>query len=377
LTLSKTDLTTGQFATLSAIKGEQFGRDVYSSVIKFKDLKEFLEVFPNVQRGIIKKKVNSIRRYILTGLENKEELRFFSAVTVTCKGTMYYDQNRFRIAVDTDDSKLSINDGQHRFEGAKSAIEYLEKEFVKSKDKDRTMEISEQIEYLKEMIIPVVIFDGLSESEEKQLFSDLNNLSQRPSRNANIRLNQKDLYSKMARELSEENRYLKHIGVEQDKMSIHSSNENTILLSTIYKMIKELLGAELKYDKKFLNKRNYSRYKKKINETFDKLFFSLPPDIDIKRKYLFEKSFTFKAICRFITHARNHLELQLSDDEIFEIIGSIDFSYNIDFWKHYGGIQGTQKNIVFGGGGGGGFTAVYDALYAKAIATKEKDAVTK
>lgn len=362
------DLERKVFATLRAVKGTQFGKDVYSSVIRFEDLENFLEIFPSVQRDIIPRKVASLRRYILSGLEkdNQVAMRFFSAITVTCKGNIFYNDDVCRLAIDIADSKLSINDGQHRFEAIKTAISYLEQEFVKSQDKLKTARIKEWIDELKDMVIPIVVFDGLTEMEEKQLFHDLNSLAQRPSRNANIRLSQTDLFSKMARELSIENRYLVHYGVEVDKMSIQPSNPNTILLTTVYASIKELLSSEYVYDHNFLSDSNYDSFKKRIAETFDRLFYALPHDINDKGRYIIEKSYTIKAISRFICHARNHLDLQLTDDEIFEVISGIDWTYNLKYWRLYGGMESQSGNLVFGGGQHGGFRGVYDALIERA-----------
>jgi DNA sulfur modification protein DndB len=370
--LNSVDLTTGQFATLSSVKGKQFGRDVYSTAIKFKDLEYFLEIFPNVQRNVIPRKVASLRRYILSGLDGGDSyLRFFSAVTVTCKGFMFYDDVNKRVAININESRLSINDGQHRFEAIRTALEYLEKEFIKTHDKDKTAKIKRMIDELTDMTIPVVIFNGLSDVEEKQLFHDLNNLAQRPSRNANIRLNQTDLYSRMAREVSENNRYLKYYGIEYDKVSIHSSNPNTVLLSTVYASIKELLHHEYRLNKNFLNHDNYEQHKKMVEETFEKLFFILPPDLNVKEKYIFEKSYTLKAISRFICNARNHLDMKLTDDEIFEVISGIDWTYNIQKWSMYGGVKGEDGNIIFGGGSSGGFKAIYSILMDKARTIKK------
>ncbi len=377
-----TRLENKTFATLKAIKGRQFGKDIYSSVIRFEDLDNFLKIFPSVQRDIINRKVGSLRRYILSGLEkdNSVNMRFFSAITVTCRGSIYYDENNNRMGIDTYNSKLSINDGQHRFEGIRTAIEYLEKEFVKSKDKIKTARIKEWLDELRDMVVPIVVFDGLTESEERQLFHDLNNLAQRPSRNANIRLNQTDLISKMARELANENKYLVHYGVEMDKMSINGkSNTNTILLTTVYASIKEILGAEYKYNHGFLNQNNYSGFKKRVDDTFNKLFYALPADINERGKYLTDKSFTIKAIARFICHARNHLDLQLTEEEIFKVISITDLSYNLDKWKKFSGVSGVNGNIVFGGGQSGGFKAVYDSLIqnvGEATKDSQKEAET-
>lgn len=357
----KTDLELSQFAILSAIKGTQFGKDVYSSVIKFNDLADFLSVFPEVQRDIIPRKVASIRRYILSGLEDGNSMRFFSAVTVTCRATIYYDEKNHRCAIDTHNSKLSVNDGQHRFEAIKTLIEQLEKDFLKSKDKARTVKLKSMIDELKEMVIPIVVFDGLNEIEESQLFHDLNNLAQRPSRNANIRLNQTDFFSKMAIQLSKENRYLSHYGVETDKMSISGkNNKNTILLSTIYASIKELLNSEYKANHGFLNEENFDDYKTYVNDTFDKLFYALPHDMDTRGKYLLEKSFAIKTIAKFIRQSR---QAEMFDDEIFNVINKVDWTNNIDTWSKYGAISGYRNgNIVFGGGNAGGVKAVLSML---------------
>ncbi|HDX9663327.1 TPA: DGQHR domain-containing protein [Bacillus cereus] len=373
-----TDLELNSFATLSSIRGKQFGREVFSTVIKFNDLVKFLEIFPQVQRDIVPRKVASIRRYILTGLEsNNNEMRFFSAVTVSCKGTMFYDEVKHRVAIDTNESKLSINDGQHRFEAIRTAIEYLEREFVKCKDKNKEAKLKSMIDGLHNMIIPVVIFNGLSEEEEKQLFHDLNNLAQRPSKSANIRLNQTDLFSRMSRELADEDKYLKHYGVERDKVSIHPRNPNTILLTSIYNSIKALLDNEYKFDKNFLTEGNYDKHKAMVSDTFNKMFFALPPDLDTKEKYITDKSFTFKAICKFICHARTYLELKLSDDEIFDIIKSTDWTNTVEAWSKYGATLSKSGQTVFGGGMHGGYKAVYDSLMDKAKAMKQEQELVK
>jgi DNA sulfur modification protein DndB len=175
------------------------------------------------------------------------------------------------------------------------------------------------------------------------------------------------MFSKMARELAQKNKYFVHYGVEMDKMSISGQNNpNTILLSTIYESIKEILGAELISDKGFLTEDNYSEVKMIVDDTFSKMFYALPPDIDTRGKYITDKSYAIKAITRFICHARYHLDLQLPDQEIFNIISSVDWTYNLDQWSKYGGVQGQKGNIVFGGGGGGGFRAIYSILMEKA-----------
>lgn len=349
----KKDLELSMFATLDAIRGEQFGRDIYTTVIKFKDLDKFLVAFPEVQRNINPRKISLIKSYLLSGLEKDTlEMRFFSAVTCTVRGSIYYDDQLKRIAVDTNMSKLSINDGQHRINAIAKTLEDLENDLVKSRKKERTERIHNYIKQLKEMVIPVIIFDGMTEENEKQLFHDLNNLAQRPSRNTNILLNQQDLFSRMAREIALENRYFVHYGVEFEKQSIMKSNPNTFTLGVIYESIKELLMEEYNYNRKFLTEENYKSYKDRVEYVLNSILYTLPGDINDK-KYMFNKSYTLKAICKFYRESKM-LDLQLTDDQFLQTIQKVDWTYNYEFWKEYGAIKSLNNtNFIFGGTNGG------------------------
>lgn len=108
------DLNIDMFATIAGVMGKQFGKTIYSSVLKFKDLQKFLDIFPNVQRGVSMNRVRSVKKYVIEGMKNKDlqAMRFFSAITVTCRGAMFYNEETGSIAIDTR-NKLSINDGQH------------------------------------------------------------------------------------------------------------------------------------------------------------------------------------------------------------------------------------------------------------------------
>jgi DNA sulfur modification protein DndB len=94
-----------KFATISGLKGTQFGREIFTTLIPFKDLMDFLQVFPNVQRSIVKRRVGSIKNYVLGGIDAKDNLRFFSAITVTCRGHMFYSDDTKKVAIDTANSK--------------------------------------------------------------------------------------------------------------------------------------------------------------------------------------------------------------------------------------------------------------------------------
>ena len=357
---NNTDLEKGFFATLSAIKGTQFGRDVYSTMIKFKDLADFLEIFPDVQRDIIPRKVASIRRYIMTEEDN---LRFFSSITVSCKGYVLYDEVNKRLALDVANTKLSINDGQHRFEAVKSTLQQLENDFQKSKDKKKTEKIREKINRLEQMVLPVVIFNGLTEREEKQLFHDLNNLAQRPSKSANIKLNQTDFLSRLARDISEQNEFMVKYGVEKEKSSIHQNNPNTILLTTVYNSVKLLFKSR----ENTITEENYNEFLQEGLQWFDDIFGALPKDIDTKGKYILDKGYGFTSIFRFIATMN---EKEVEREKVIKTIDKSDFRVSSKEWTYYGGTINKFGRIEFTGGSNGGYRAIYKMLMDKSRTIK-------
>jgi DNA sulfur modification protein DndB len=354
------DLTTGYMATISGLKGRQFGHEIFASLIKFKDMMDFLQVFPNVQRNVIGRKVTKIKNYIVSYVENPEgSMRFFPAITVTARGNIFHDEITNKVAIDTQKSRLSVNDGQHRFYGISDAIAELTKRHSRAKDEQTREKYAYWVKELKEMVIPMTMFNNLTEAEEKQLFHDTNQLPQRPSRSANIRLVQTDRMARIARELSEENRYLKHYGVEMSKMSIHENNPNTILLTTVYAMIRLFNWQEYSvYGADFIKEENYENHKQRMENTFNELFYVLPHDMNEKGKYLLEKSYALRGIAKYIYNAR--LE-GFKDSDIFATIKKMDWSQNLEAWEAYGAMILPSGKISFRGNGEGGINGIYSA----------------
>lgn len=355
----KNDLKVDRFATITGVKGTQFGKEVFATVLKFKDLVKFLEVFPNVQRNISKRKVSKIKTYTISGVENPKLMRFFPAITVTARGNVFYDTSANRIAIDTVNSNLSVNDGQHRFYGIDEAIEELKVRRNKAKDTLTKNRYDVYLDELENMVIPMTIFNNLTEEEEMQLFYDSNNLASRPSRSATIKLAQHDYVAKLAREIAETNKSLKRFGVETDKMSIHKNNPNTVLLTTIYAMIKNLYWTDYIKNYEFINQESYKDYKMITIDTFNKIFNSLPKDMDTKDKYILGKNYALKGIAKFIHFAR--LENNYNDNEIFEAINKVDWTISLDTWSEYGAYPSIQTGkFQFGGNGEGGIAGVYN-----------------
>lgn len=351
-------LTTGSITTISGTKGKQFGKDIYTSLIKFKDLEKFLAVFPQVQRKVDKKRVNLIAGYVLKGLE-EGNMSFLTSLTATCRGNIFFNDSKQVIAIDTT-SQLSINDGQHRFEGVRRAINELEKEIRKTKGENKEP-LREKLSYLEEMTLPIVIFANISESEEMQLFHDLNNLAKQPSKSVNLRFNQSNLYIRLAKEISLENEYLSAFGVDMENDKLSDKNPNFALLNTIANSICYLLLGKGQQSESFLTKENFQDQKAIVNETFDNLFNHLPSDTPNRKKYLLGKASTLQGICKFIYYAKNHL--MLSNDVIYKVIEDTEWRHD-DIWLNYGGSwDKTKENITFSGSASA-ISAVYKILMA-------------
>jgi DNA sulfur modification protein DndB len=123
--------------------------------------------------------------------------------------------------------------------------------------------------------------------------------------------------------------------------------------------LKSLFWKEQQASNNFLNVKNYDYYKKVANETFSEIFFVLPHDVNIKKKYLIEKNYALKGITRYIQHCRQNL--QLDDALIYETIKKVDWTLNFEYWKKYGATLSRKGSILFSGGEGG-ITSVYDCL---------------
>lgn len=339
------DLNVSEYAGISALRGKQFGREIYTALVPFRDLNDFLRVFPDVQRKALNTKIRSIEKYVLSGLSDSFNLRFFSSITATAKGGMFYDEIQKRVAINTKESRLSINDGQHRFLGISEALRRLKGDLNREKSEDGQRALKLKIEELENMVIPLVIFNQIGEREEKQLFHDLNNLATKPSRAATIKLAQTDKIAVMSRELSEENRYLKHLGVEMDKGLIRGDNENGILLTSVYQSIKNLL-KDVTSRKKEIDPDKYDQYKEFINDTLDRIFQYLPADIATPDKYIIGKASTLRGITEFIYKGRKIYGLD--EDTIFTAISRVDWTPNPEYWKNYGGTLSASGSLVFG-----------------------------
>src|SRR5437764_6721853 len=239
------------YVKLNGTEGNQFGRKFYNVTLKFHELEDFMSVFKDVQRNLDRQKVIDISKYVLKGLR-EDNMSFLTSITSTCRGDILYNSQKEEVSIDLE-SVLSVNDGQHRYKGIQRAITILERELKQEEDKRKKFLISRKLEALKNMQIPVVIFAGITENMERQLFHDLNQLAKRPTKSVAMKYNQTNLYSILAKHLATENEYFVKYGVDMDKTRLSELNSNMFLLTTVTNSIAFLLNGTDKNDPEVLN----------------------------------------------------------------------------------------------------------------------------
>lgn len=334
------------YIKLNGTEGIQFGRKFYNVTLKFHELQDFLAVFKEVQRNIDREKVVSISKYILKGLR-EDNMSFLTSITTTCRGDILFNHQKEEVNIDIE-SILSVNDGQHRFKGIVRAISVLEKELKTEEDKRKKFLISRKLESLKNMQIPIVIFAGITEDMERQLFHDLNQLAKRPTKSVALKYNQTNLYTKIAKYLALHNEYFIKYGVEMEKTRLMDANPNTFLLSILTSAISYLLTGTDKNDQEVLTEENYDETKAYVEEIFNKVFEVLPQDINDHKKYVMNKSAVIQGLAKFIYLAK---ATGASEEDILLAISETDFSVNAP-WEDKGA-RVTDGNVTFIGTGTG------------------------
>ena len=214
-----------------AIRGKQAGREFYVVMCKLKTIPKLFsfndyDIPPELraQRILRESRIPVIKDYIL----NNPEDYIFSSLTASVDGTMKFfpepslgkKSKLGRLYINMD-SKLLINDGQHR----KKAIE----EALKEKQELGTEMIS------------VVFFrdDGLKRSQ--QMFSDLNKNAVKPSKSLNILYDNRDKFYQFIVSLTNSIDAFKD-RVELEKTTIGKRNKEVFTLNGISDASMKLLG---------------------------------------------------------------------------------------------------------------------------------------
>ena len=214
-----------------AIRGTQAKREFYVAMCPLKIIPKLFifndyEIPPELraQRIMKESRIPAIKNYIL----NNPDDYTFSSLTASVDGTMKFipaaslgeDGKLGRLYINMD-SRLLINDGQHR----RKAIEEALKENPN----------------LGHEMISVVFFQDAGLKRSQQMFSDLNKNAVKPTKSLNILYDHRDLFSKFIVNLAGdidifENR------VEMEKTSISNRSTNTFTLNGLADASLRLIG---------------------------------------------------------------------------------------------------------------------------------------
>ncbi|MER2121016.1 MAG: DNA sulfur modification protein DndB [Solibacillus sp.] len=345
-------------------KGSQFGRDTYTTMMPFNKLESFFKVFPEVQRKLSKPRVKSISKYILDGLE-KKRMTFLSAITVTCKEKIDYNEEESTIDVDIS-TIFSVNDGQHRSEAIKLALETLKSKINESENPNEKENLKTKLEILENMTIPVVIFTGIDQKGEQQLFHDLNLLAGKPNKSIALNFDSSDLYSTLAKDLASQNEKLITLGVETEKTQIRGNNK-IMVLSTLRNMLCYIITGSNKDKEGKLNIENYKDYYHNLDEIITLLFNNLPNDASNRDKYILGTAATLQGIGKYLNEVIYNSNSLNWENEVNNL-GKISWTHDSNIWEGYGGSYIPEKKKFVFTGTSAGINGVYEAL---------KNAITK
>ncbi|WP_457644083.1 DNA sulfur modification protein DndB [Persephonella sp.] len=231
-----------------AVRGIQAGREYYTVMCQLKLVPHIFKeinlpiVSPKLraQRILNKGRVPAIKRYIL---ENPDSY-VFSSITVSVDGEIEFNpisEEDFQLGYlkISRDARFIVNDGQHRIEAIKQAIE--------------------ENPLLLYETISMVIFVDLGLERSQQIFTDLNRFSVKPTPSISILYDYRDQMAELSRFLAENVYYFKDL-VEYEKSSISNRSNKLFTLSSIYHSTKELLNKKEKIVSITDEEREFSLY---------------------------------------------------------------------------------------------------------------------
>lgn len=223
-------------AKLPAMRGMIGQRQYFSTLMKLKlvpkmftftDWAEFLPI-DREQRVLNKKRIPIIARYIT---EN-EDGYLFSSITASYKCKVNFhpgeaDPNMGMLEIDFDEATFVINDGQHRAEAIRLAIQINPA--------------------LGEETISVLLFPYVSKARTQQMFSDLNRNAAKTSKSLDILFDHRDVVSRVTNAVIDLVATFKD-QVEMDSVSLHMGSTKLFNLAALYDANRELLAADVTRD---------------------------------------------------------------------------------------------------------------------------------
>ena len=247
----------GEWFGFDAMQGIQAGREFYVAMCPLKVIPKLfvfadLDLPPELraQRKLRKSRIPALKNYIL----NNPNEYIFSSLTASVDGDMKFMQTsstrgdrigRLYISME---SRLLINDGQHR----RQAIEEALKE---NSDLGHDM-------------ISVVFFEDKGLKRSQQMFSDLNKNSVKPTKSLNILYDHRDEFAKFIVGISHELEIFSG-RVELEKTAISNRSTKFFTLNGIADATRKFLGikgTKISIDQQNMAKEFWNEITKNIPE---------------------------------------------------------------------------------------------------------------
>jgi len=312
-------------------------KGVLSSQMKVKDILALYEIDKSVNRDISYSRIPNIVRYI----ENEDAKIgiFFPAFVFSFRGNpLPYYHNNFELEVPVN-KKLIVIDGQHR-------IKALERYFETIKDEG-------QKELILNSCLTVQIYFGLSTTDEKKLFADINSNAKKVSMSLITRFDSRDVLNVLVTELYSVSDSLQVAKIDFEKSRLARPNNDYFSTSM---RLKGLIAIIL-FGKKSLNKKELEILQKQyddiisfLNKLFEELFNALPSNPgnvlnSIVGHYATQQALGYYIHNSIILKNNNLISWVNNWEEEIEQLNSIDWSINNPLWKKF--LVVNRKNTSY------------------------------
>ncbi|MFS0783222.1 DNA sulfur modification protein DndB [Bacillus sp. 1P06AnD] len=250
-------------------------KGIMSTQISIRDILEIYSIDKEVNRDLGYHRLPKLVKY-LENIDGNMGV-FLPAIVLSFRGdpTTCYDSETSSLYI-SKNNKLVVIDGQHRIKGIEH---FLNKGNIDNELKER----------LLNSYLTVQIYFGLSNSDERKLFTDINTNAKRVSRSLVTSYDTRDIYNLLVRELYHGSDALQAVKVEFNKSRIVRPNNTTFTTSVRLKKFINLtiFGKESPSQKNEKQiKEQYDEIYAFLNKLFSVLFLSLPSNPGDVKNYV-------------------------------------------------------------------------------------------
>jgi DNA sulfur modification protein DndB len=228
-------------ATIPGSGYNQFGKEILVTQMSFYMLEAIFKVDPEVQRKLDPQRRSEIRDFILKSVE-KDDF-YFSPFVFSARGAITQQDKGWTL---NPGCKLYILDGMHRSAGLSSAISHLKSKKESAEEANR-MDLAEKyqsyLDKIRSYPVSMQIYLNLNMQEERQLFTDINTERREAHVGVIMQYDQRDIYTKLIRNISKQLSEKFEIEQKLSRMSIQSSALTS--LSIMRKCVLALFEGDL------------------------------------------------------------------------------------------------------------------------------------